>query len=747
MDTKLKKSKLYSQQAKIVAWIFVLLFTITGSAAMFQFPMQNISIGSSSMGNDSYFDTWEFSRQFEEHLEDVIKVNVLYKSEKNIKAGNAIQEDELIQDIANQFGINWNDPMFSQIIKSRSENLVDMAQFTITQEANSAETASDIGETQELYQEFIDYLNTEYPTYKKDLIQNQLDQFRIGKETLEQAVNFKFAVIDQKGTVVQSNESPEKIKEYNRNCTMDGPYISESSDLMLQFGLNSMYRTALEKGDYVLHAGVTDVLQPGDIFYTGYQNFENSRLIVPGITAVLIISILLAGIFALFLVITSGQNEKGGAVSLGFFDQIYNDIHTVFAGVTVGAFVFFAVIAVKEMRNGSEGWKLASYAAAILLFTCGVMVALQYTCSMSRQIKTKQLFRHTLFSRVLLGVASLFTGKTFSSWMAVFMIGYAAINAVIGSISGGIILFILFNLFCLYFMKRALRSLTEIMRAAKETSQGNINHVINLKTISPAFVNFAKDVANIQRGLKQAVNEAVKGERMKIDLIANVSHDLKTPLTSIITYVDLLKKEKLENDTAQGYVQVLDEKSNRLKQLIEDLIEASKASSGNISVNVEMVDLRQLVMQACGEFESKITQAQLRCIVNAQTDTFVKADGKQMWRILENLLSNAVKYSMPNTRVYIDILKTETQGIFVIKNISSQTIEVNPEQLTERFVRGDTSRTTEGSGLGLSIAQSLTDLQNGKMSLVIDGDLFKVCIQMPLWNQSRDGKERKTAEK
>jgi signal transduction histidine kinase len=219
-------------------------------------------------------------------------------------------------------------------------------------------------------------------------------------------------------------------------------------------------------------------------------------------------------------------------------------------------------------------------------------------------------------------------------------------------------------------------------------------------------------------------------------LITNVSHDLKTPLTSIINYVDLMKAEKIESKKAKEYIGILEEKSARLKVLIEDLVEASKASSGNIAVNLKKVGLYELVMQAYGEYQEKAEKAGLDIRINASDkNILVRADGKHMWRILENLLSNILKYSMPGSRVYINISKSPTDGILTIKNISALPLEIPAEQLTERFVRGDMSRTTEGSGLGLSIAQSLANMQGGKLDIQIDGDLFKVIVEIPLWKE------------
>ncbi|MBR5122492.1 MAG: HAMP domain-containing histidine kinase, partial [Anaerotignum sp.] len=276
-------------------------------------------------------------------------------------------------------------------------------------------------------------------------------------------------------------------------------------------------------------------------------------------------------------------------------------------------------------------------------------------------------------------------------------------------------------------------SLNEIMVSAKESSKGNFAYPLDLNKISPSFLNFAEDVANIQEGFKNAVDDAVKGERMKAELITNVSHDLKTPLTSIISYVDLLKNEKLENETASAYVDILYDKSYRLKQLIEDLIEASKASSGNLTVEKMRVDYKQLTLQAMGEMEDKTEAVGLTFKMSCPEPVYIDADGGHMWRILENLLSNVIKYSMPDSRVYVDIFKLDGYGVLVMKNISAAPIDFDETRLTERFVRGDESRTTEGSGLGLSITQSLAELQGGTFGIQVDGDLFKSIVSIPLW--------------
>ena len=238
---------------------------------------------------------------------------------------------------------------------------------------------------------------------------------------------------------------------------------------------------------------------------------------------------------------------------------------------------------------------------------------------------------------------------------------------------------------------------------------------------------------SISRGLKAAVTEQVKAERLKTDLITNVSHDLKTPLTSIISYVDLLKRENIENPRVQEYITVLEQKSSRLKNLTEDLVEASKASSGNITLDLIPIHYTEILQQSLGEFEDKLAARSLQVLTTLpQEDVLILADGRQLFRVLENLLNNCCKYALLGSRVYIELQKDEEIATFTMKNISEAPLNVSPEELTERFVRGDVSRSTEGSGLGLSIAKSLTKLMNGKMKIEIDGDLYKVSLSFPL---------------
>ena len=281
-----------------------------------------------------------------------------------------------------------------------------------------------------------------------------------------------------------------------------------------------------------------------------------------------------------------------------------------------------------------------------------------------------------------------------------------------------------------YYVLKKLSYLSYIMDGTQRIKNGDIHHKLQLIG-EDNFTTLADNINNIRDGLDKAIDSQLRSERMKSELITNVSHDLKTPLTSIINYVELIKKEEnISPEYLKDYINVLDSKSKRLKVLIEDLFEASKASSGNIELNMEKIDLIQLLRQSIGELEEKLSEANLDLKINVPEDkVYVRADGRRLYRVLENLLSNISKYSLPNTRVYIDITEVEGRVKLIMKNISSYELNFDPEEIMERFKRADDSRNTEGSGLGLAIARDLIKLQGGEFAIDIDGDLFKSIIE------------------
>jgi signal transduction histidine kinase len=306
-------------------------------------------------------------------------------------------------------------------------------------------------------------------------------------------------------------------------------------------------------------------------------------------------------------------------------------------------------------------------------------------------------------------------------------------------ISGGNGIFILFFMiiymliymgFMGYFIFKFTGSFNKIVLGAHKISQGDLNYQIEGSSISVLDV-LAKDINNMRSGLGNAIQNEVKSERMKTELITNVSHDLKTPLTSIINYVDLIKKGDFSKEEIEDYIKIIDRKSQRLKVLIEDLFEASSAASGEMELNIEKLDIVALLKQSIAEFEEKIKISKLDFRINIPNEkVYVMVDGKRTWRVFENQISNILKYSLDNTRVYINLEESEDRIIIIFKNISAYEIDFNEDEITERFKRGDQSRHTEGSGLGLAISKGLTELQDGIFKIKVDGDLFKVEIQL-----------------
>ena len=279
---------------------------------------------------------------------------------------------------------------------------------------------------------------------------------------------------------------------------------------------------------------------------------------------------------------------------------------------------------------------------------------------------------------------------------------------------------------------KVLRDYGKIKKAAVEMAAGNMDVTVNTDEMFIDLEEHGKALNEISSGLNNAISERMKSERMKTELITNVSHDIKTPLTSVINYVDLLEKENFENETARGYLEVLDRQAKRLKKLIEDLIEASKAATGSIKFNIENVNARVLLNQSIGEFDDRLSDRNIVVITDVpEKDVYVKADNRYLFRVFDNLMSNIVKYSQEGTRAYVELKEENGRAHYTFKNISKDKLNISADELMERFVRGDRSRNTEGNGLGLSIARSLTESMGGKMELTVDGDLFKVDVSFP----------------
>lgn len=448
------------------------------------------------------------------------------------------------------------------------------------------------------------------------------------------------------------------------------------------------------------------------------------------------ISVLVCLIFFIYLSMVAGKRSEDDTLHLNLFDQIPTEI--LFILTVVGGILFFLLFgAVLYRFDGEELAGLLIMSGTLTFFSTAFMM-LSYL-SFVRRIRAGVLWSRSILNWFVKGIALLFTSRKSSTKMLIlFGLHLLACIAIIPMMMtyydaetpmvGGILFLLLCIVEAVMIIREGVQR-NKVLEGISRISGGDLEYKIEAEELKGDNKRLAEAVNAIGDGLYHAVEASMKNEHLKADLITNVSHDIKTPLTSIINYVDLLKREDLQSERVQNYIAVLDSKSQRLKQLTEDLVEASKVSSGNITLEMERINLVELVYQTDGEFAEKFEARGLTTITKLPREPVViMADGRRIWRVLENLYNNVAKYAMENTRVYVDMEADGEQVRFSIKNISENPLNIQADELTERFIRGDVSRSTEGSGLGLSIAKNLTMLMGGTFEIYLDGDLFKVMI-------------------
>ncbi len=389
------------------------------------------------------------------------------------------------------------------------------------------------------------------------------------------------------------------------------------------------------------------------------------------------------------------------------------------------AYLQSEAIVLALLSSGLAAWELKRYSRRIKLRTIGSSIILGIAHSLQRTAKVMNR-RENETSRTLLYYIAFIIIQA-AGWL---FFGFSVWELYI-DVMTVVLLIVLISIDLVVLLKllQGAAGRSEIRRGMEELANGNLEYQIELGGLSGDNLQMGRELNGVRDGVRHAVDIEMKSERLKTDLITNVSHDIKTPLTSIINYVDILKRENIQDEKIAGYIDVLDRKSQRLKQLTDDLVEASKISSGNISLDMQPLNLTQLLRQAAAEFDEKLEQRNLQLIMNLpEEDLRILADGQRMYRILENLFNNVTKYAMEGSRVYAGGEKKDGMCIFTLKNISENPLNFEAEELLERFVRGDVARTTEGSGLGLEIAKNLASMQGGDLELYMDGDLFKVTV-------------------
>lgn len=354
--------------------------------------------------------------------------------------------------------------------------------------------------------------------------------------------------------------------------------------------------------------------------------------------------------------------------------------------------------------------------------------------SLIKRIKGRNLWKNSLLRVIVRFIYKIYDNRKKTTKTVLLLCGFFLVQGIAVLFRNGVtmLLVLLADVGVFYVVLNGLLLKEKLKKGIEEIALGNMEYQIPLQGLRGENLKLAEMINGIANGFHMAVEEAMKNERLKTDLITNVSHDIKTPLTSIINYVAILKQSDIADPKIQGYLDILEAKAQRLKTLTEDVVEASKVSSGNISLEYMDVDLVEMIQQTEGEMAEKFEARNLKMIVNLPAEpAVVHVDGRRMWRVLENIFGNAAKYAMPGTRLYADLKLEEDTVDLSLKNVSEHQLNISADELTERFIRGDLSRSSEGSGLGLSIAQSLTTMQGGTFNLYLDGDLFRVNIRFP----------------
>lgn len=534
----------------------------------------------------------------------------------------------------------------------------------------------------------------------------------------------------------------------------------------------------LMDGDMSIYVGIDPTVAGGNDTLPDFVELNAlcTRMQNMNTVAMTVAAVCLAVLALAFLVLAClGCGHRAGTdgVRLLWMDYIPLELHTaIIAAAIAGLGVVLFGNLFNDLSN-YYGYQLSTlYYGGLFLAACGALGAVAWglyaelTLSFVRLCKSKKhLYKGTLLYYICLGIWRLlcklhrfnrrmirglaYTPQHFKRNMVFCAVGYLLINIVLAVLFGGYLefapisvpcalVFLAFNGFCVGYALRFLFQLDRVIEAAANRTDVEAAH------LHPALAAMAGSLRYTNQELHNAVDQAVRDERLKTELITNVSHDLKTPITSIITYTDLLSKCPQSDEKAKEYMAVLTEKSTKLARLVEDLIEASKLSSGNITLHPMVLDLGELTAQAIGEYQKEFEENRLQLVLDPDLPRVQAfADGSKTYRVLENLLQNAKKYSAADSRVYVRVYKQGDFGVFEIKNISAEPLNISPQELTQRFVRGDASRTKEGNGLGLSIAQELCSAQQGKLELLIDGDLFKARVYLP---QPKNALPQDTAE-
>ncbi|WP_163257728.1 HAMP domain-containing sensor histidine kinase [Clostridium sporogenes] len=672
---------------------------------------------------DPYFSSKEFDEELQSYCNNLYNFHITYKNFDNKVAESRVTKEQITT------------------LKSFYEDNILNSQITIKDEYNSflseAEQSGDKNRLTKLTQQRDEKLkevkkeNTKtIAELKKEIALWSYNDYKNIKKAIESKREIKYYIINRGTKEVYTNLKPKtNIDSYIKNNSIYSIIFPSQSGKIKNFSKTKDLFNSFNWEGYII---ITKDLNPNDYILKNY-NYYNSikdRLIKE---VLIVISSLIIGIFILILF------KKRICLNSPILDKINKIYNNIPLDLKLFIFILYTAIMGSYLINTSCFYKplginhfivITLISIYIFYFIFNIKYAIELKkdknkllilCKGSLIYKLITIFKNSNLNKNL--KLKIIFIMVLSFLLAVFTLLGFYNNILIASI----ITILYIALLIRYLFKKA-DYLNEILKATKEITCGNLDYIIK-EHKGDILGKIAHNINNMKEGYKRSLEEQVKSERLKTELITNVSHDLKTPLTSIINYIDLLKKEDLSKDEVNAYISVLDRKSERLKFLIEDLFEASKMSSGSIELNIERIDVTALLKQALGEFQQKIKKSSLQLKFKCNNKAYANLDGKKTWRVFENLINNIIKYSEPNTRVYIDLIQTDTKIIITMKNISHYEMNFTSDEIFERFKRGDKSRNTEGSGLGLAIAKSIVELQGGNLNINIDGDLFKVIIE------------------
>ncbi len=590
--------------------------------------------------------------------------------------------------------------------------------------------------------------------WKPDTVPEQL---RRASKLNSANTNFCYRVMDtttSEHRIVMMNNSMENVpvvyqeKLYDVYAVMNGATVYHTTTQSVAVAKDEIRRAYGDRigmittyFEYTVEYGMNPVVSKVDSYYYANLVYEFCVTYCYELIYATVASAILWVLLLTFLLCAAGHKKGEDKIVPNVQDAIPFDLYlAVFAGIVVCICLIIAELS--YYITLTQMLLLLIPIASVIGFV--LLAALLMT--FATRCKAKTLFRNTICGYIIRFCIKV-VKKVWAALMSVIRnipyiwvqlcvtIVFTFINLLLvmvvgnGIMDGAVFCWLMLQFAMIAVVIYCSLCMNKVMRGAKKLAEGQQRTRVATGKMVLHYKDLAENLNHLGEGMERAVAEQVKSERMKTELITNVSHDLKTPITSLINYVDLLKKEEIENETAKEYIEVLERQAARLKKLAEDLVEASKASTGNISLNVAPTDVVELLHQSIAEYSERLEASKLTPMVNAPLEkVMIPADGRLLWRIYDNLLSNICKYSLPNTRVYFDVALSEEQVQITAKNISREILNISADELKERFVRGDSARHTEGSGLGLSIAESLTQLQGGSFHLFVDGDLFKAVL-------------------